>query len=118
MNNLRELDLIVNEEKHEHLREWRQERYIESRAKAFEKLGVIEPQKTEIPESAIKTVAHGMGAIYGINWSNQDGGWDDEAKQFLERFITLPSVPLIQITTKLYKERYRGFGRKLRSYIL
>jgi hypothetical protein len=115
---LRELDLIVNTKKHEHLRKWQQERDAESRAKAFEELGIIESQKPEIPESAIKTIAHGMGAIYGTNWSNQDGGWDEEAKQFLERFISLPSVPLIPITTKLYKKRYRGFGRKPHAYIL
>ena len=72
----------------------------------------------EIPKSAIKTLARAMGTINGTNWSNQDGRWDKEAKQFLERFIFLPSVPLIPITTKLYKKRYRGFGRKPRAYIL
>jgi hypothetical protein len=72
----------------------------------------------EIPESAIKTIAHGMGAIYGTNWSNQDGGWDEQAKQFLENFISLPSVPLISIETKLHKDRYRGFGRKPQPCIL
>jgi len=104
------------EEKYEHLRKWQQERDAAIRAKALERLGIIEP---EIPELAIKTIAHGMGAIYGANWSSQDGGWDKQAKQFLESFICLPSVPLTQILpTKLHKQRYRGFGRKPRAYIL